>query len=74
MSNPDSLIEESFHNYLLEYPHYTRPAEIEGMEVPQILLSGDHGKIREWRLKKAEEKTSKVRPDLYKKYLENKAN
>ena len=72
MSNPDSLIEESFQNYLLEYPHYTRPSEIEGMDVPEVLLSGDHKKISEWRLGKAIEKTNKIRPDLFKKYLDNK--
>jgi tRNA (guanine37-N1)-methyltransferase len=72
MSNPDSLIEESFQNHLLEYPHYTRPSEIEGLEVPDVLLSGDHRKIREWRMGKAVEKTKKIRPDLYKKYSDNK--
>jgi tRNA (guanine37-N1)-methyltransferase len=69
MSNPDSLTEESFQNYLLEYPQYTRPSEIEGFKVPDILLSGDHSKIRDWRREKSIEKTQKVRPDLYKKYL-----
>ncbi|MFH0977172.1 MAG: tRNA (guanosine(37)-N1)-methyltransferase TrmD [Spirochaetota bacterium] len=72
MSNPDSLVEESFQNHLLEYPQYTRPSEIEGLEVPVVLLSGDHKKIRDWRLEKAAEKTKKVRPDLYKKYSDNK--
>lgn len=72
MSNPDSLMEESFQNYLLEYPQYTRPSVIEGLEVPDVLLSGDHKKIRDWRRKKSIEKTQKVRPDLYKKYLDIK--
>ncbi len=71
MSNPDSLNEESFESNLLEYPHYTRPDEIDGMKVPDILLSGDHGKIKKWRLEKSIEKTKKVRPDLYKKYLKS---
>jgi tRNA (guanine37-N1)-methyltransferase len=69
MSNPESLTEESFQGYLLEYPQYTRPSEIEGWEVPAVLLSGDHKKIQEWRKEKSIEKTEKVRPDLYKKYL-----
>ncbi|HOF34051.1 MAG TPA: tRNA (guanosine(37)-N1)-methyltransferase TrmD [Spirochaetota bacterium] len=72
MSNSDSLLEESFENDLLEYPHYTRPSEIDGMKVPEILLSGDHAKIRKWRLMMSEEKTSSVRPDLYRKYLNMK--
>lgn len=70
MSNPDSLLEESFESHLLEYPHYTRPPEIDGLEVPAVLLSGDHKKIREWRLNKSIEKTKRVRPDLYNKYLD----
>ena len=49
---------------LLEYPHYTRPEEYDGKKVPEILLSGDHKKIQEWRLKKAFEETVKKRPDL----------
>ena len=69
MSNPESLEEESYQNYLLEYPQYTRPADIEGWKVPDVLLSGDHMKIREWRAEKSIEKTGNVRPDLYKKYL-----
>jgi len=72
MSNSESLLEESFENDLLEYPHYTRPSEIDGMKVPEILLSGDHAKIRKWRLMMSEEKTSSVRPDLYRKYLNMK--
>ena len=69
MSNPDSLNEESFESGLLEYPHYTRPAEIEGIKVPDILISGNHGKIKEWRLQQSLERTSRIRPDLYKKYI-----
>lgn len=69
MSNSESLKEESFENDLLEYPQYTRPAEIEGMRVPDILISGDHGKIRQWRLDQSIEKTRRVRPDLYNRYL-----
>jgi len=69
MSNSESLIEESFEGDLLEYPHYTRPFEIDDMTVPDVLLSGHHKNITEWRLKKSLEKTKKVRPDLYKRYL-----
>jgi tRNA (Guanine37-N(1)-) methyltransferase (EC 2.1.1.31) len=72
MSNPQSLCEESFENYLLEYPQYTRPREIDGMAVPDILLSGNHEKIRQWRLEKSIEKTKAVRPDLYTLYKAKK--
>jgi tRNA (guanine37-N1)-methyltransferase len=58
--------EDSFENGLLDCPHYTRPVEFEGSAVPEILLSGNHKKIAEWRRKKAIEKTHRVRPDLLK--------
>lgn len=57
--------EDSFENGLLDCPHYTRPEVFEGMGVPEVLLSGDHKKIAEWRLKSSMEKTRVVRPDLY---------
>lgn len=57
---------ESFSNSQLEYPQYTRPADFKGQKVPEILLSGDHQKIAEWRQKMAVEKTKKLRPDLLK--------
>jgi len=60
----ESLEEESFQGALLEYPHYTRPEEFRGEKVPEILLSGHHAKIEEWRLKKRLEKTKMNRPDL----------
>lgn len=69
MSNDESLREESFEEDLLEYPHYTRPEEILGMKVPAVLLSGDHAKIAAWRRAESVEKTKRVRPDLYNKYL-----
>lgn len=73
LGNSATLHEESFDNNLLEYPHYTRPAVFEGVEVPEVLRSGHHGNIAKWRLEQAIEKTKKVRPDLYQKYLqENK--
>jgi len=72
MSNEESLIEESFESNLLEYPQYTRPCEYGGVEVPDVLLSGNHSKIARWRLEKRIEKTRAIRPDLYKKYLMRK--
>ncbi len=66
LGNVCSLSEESFEDGLLEYPQYTRPREFRGLTVPEILLSGDHKKIREWRRQKALEKTKEARPDLYK--------
>ncbi len=61
---PDSVAEESFEGGLLEYPHYTRPREFEGHPIPDVLLSGDHAKIRAWRREKALEITRARRPDL----------
>jgi tRNA (guanine37-N1)-methyltransferase len=63
--NADSLSEESFASCLLEYPHYTRPREWEGRAIPDVLLSGDHKKIAEWRRAEAEALTRKRRPDLW---------
>ncbi len=57
---------ESHENGLLEYPHYTRPDEFEGMRVPDVLVSGNHAKIEEWRNEESLKKTKKVRPDLLK--------
>lgn len=59
-----SAVEDSFSDGLLEYPQYTRPVEFRGWRVPEILLSGHHAKIAEWRREKALEKTRKNRPDL----------
>jgi tRNA (guanine37-N1)-methyltransferase len=65
VGNPESLAEESFgHGNLLEYPHYTRPEEFRGMRVPEVLLSGDHGKIRAWREAEALRRTARRRPEL----------
>ncbi len=60
---------ESFSNGLLEYPQYTRPYEFEGLAVPDILISGDHKKVDEWRLNKSLDITKDRRPDLYEKYI-----
>lgn len=59
-----SLEDESHLEGLLEYPHYTRPAEYRGLSVPEVLLSGHHGRIREWRLEMARQRTRERRPDL----------
>ena len=66
---PDVLAEgsaanESFAENLLEYPQYTRPQEFMGLKVPEVLVSGDHGKVDAWRRKQSEELTRKLRPDL----------
>ena len=61
---PESLEEESFQWGVLEYPQYTRPQRFKGIEVPAVLLSGHHAKIREWRLRKGIERTLKYRPDM----------
>ena len=63
--NESSLAEESFAARLLEYPHYTRPREWEGRAIPEVLLSGDHQKIAEWRREQAEKLTKQRRPDLW---------
>lgn len=79
LGKEQSLEQESFGNienndyeFLLEYPHYTRPASFLGQEVPEILLSGHHANIEKWRLQKAEEITQKNRPDLFQKYVSSK--
>jgi tRNA (guanine37-N1)-methyltransferase len=59
-----SLEAESFENGMLEYPQYTRPADFEGMKVPEVLLNGDHKKIEDWRKKEAIKRTRQRRPDL----------
>lgn len=64
VGDPNSLKEESFQEGLLEYPQYTHPRNFEGMEVPEVLLSGDHEKIRRWRRKEALKRTLLRRPDL----------
>ena len=65
---PGVFEDESFENDLLEYPHYTRPREFMGLNVPDVLLSGNHQKIEAWRKEQAIEITKKRRKDLYKKY------
>ncbi|MDD5428921.1 MAG: tRNA (guanosine(37)-N1)-methyltransferase TrmD [Candidatus Omnitrophica bacterium] len=67
LGDKESIKFESFENGMLEYPQYTRPAEFKGMKVPQVLLSGDHKKIEEWRKAEAMKRTHRRRPDLFKK-------
>jgi tRNA (guanine37-N1)-methyltransferase len=64
--------EESFENNLLEYPQYTKPVEFRGMKVPDVLLSGNHKLIKDWRKEQAILRTKERRPDLYKKFIERK--
>ena len=73
MGAEETLEEESFEAGLLEYPHYTRPADWCGRQVPEVLMSGHHEKIRAWRRLKAEETTRLRRPDLWAVYQEHKA-
>ena len=69
LGNKKSLISESFDDFLLEYPQYTRPDVWKKMVIPEILKTGNHKKISDWRLKKSIEKTKKVRPELYKLFM-----
>ena len=66
LGGDDSLQDESFMNRMLEYPQYTRPAEFRGMKVPEVLKSGHHSKIEEWRAENAVLRTQERRPDLLK--------
>ena len=65
----ETLAEESFEAGLLEYPHYTRPATWQGRAVPEVLLSGDHAKVRAWRRAEAERATRERRPDLWERHV-----
>ena len=64
VGNEESLSADSFEDGLLDHPHYTRPRVFRGMEVPEVLLSGDHAKVAEWRRRAARDKTLRNRPDL----------
>ncbi len=72
LGSGESLTQESFAEGKLEYPQYTRPPEVRGMEVPPVLLSGDHEKIREWREEKSMERTKARRPDLFRRLRKKK--
>jgi tRNA (guanine37-N1)-methyltransferase len=68
ISKDESHINDSFNNNLLEHPHYTRPREFMGKEVPEVLLNGNHAHIEKWRKEESIKRTKERRPDLYKKY------
>lgn len=68
LGNDESAVEDSFSTGLLEHPHYTRPAEFMGHEVPEVLRSGHHRKITEWRKKQSLKRTKERRPDLLENY------
>ena len=72
LGNSSSLAEETFERNLLEYPQYTKPQKWEKKEVPDVLLTGDHAKIKDWRLAQSRDITRRRRPDLWKKYKEDK--
>ncbi|OHB98600.1 MAG: tRNA (guanosine(37)-N1)-methyltransferase TrmD [Planctomycetes bacterium RIFCSPLOWO2_12_38_17] len=67
LGDSESVVNESFADTLLEYPQYTRPAEYRGMKVPEILISGNHQKIKEWQRENAVKRTIEKRPDILKK-------
>ena len=71
LGNANSKVDESFENGLLEYPQYTKPQNWEEKSVPEVLLSGDHSKIKDWRLSQSEAITRDRRPDLWQKYKKN---
>lgn len=71
MGKAESHENESFENGLLEHPLYTRPREIEGHAIPEVLLSGNHSAIEKWKLQKSEEVTKERRPDLWEKYKQS---
>ena len=72
LGNEQSILDESFENGLLEHPQYTKPQIWEKKGVPDVLLSGDHAKIKGWRLMQSEAITRRQRPDLWKKYKSKK--
>ena len=72
LGNINSLTEETFEKNLLEYPQYTKPQKWEEKEVPDVLLKGDHAKIKDWRLTQSEDITRRRRADLWKKYKREK--
>lgn len=71
LAGEESVKEESVYSGLLEYPHYTKPREVEGLAVPDVLVSGNHEKIDLWRYEKSLEITKERRPDLFREYLES---
>jgi tRNA (guanine37-N1)-methyltransferase len=67
LGDEESTSDESFSHGLLEYPHYTRPAEFRGLKVPEVLMSGNHAEIEKWRREQARQRTQERRPDLKQK-------
>src|SRR5262249_24315306 len=74
IGSADTLLEETFEHGLLEYPHYTRPADWCGRRVPEVLLSGQHERVRDWRRDQAEQLTRARRPDLWRRFTESAAS
>ena len=74
LSKKESVMEESIYSGLLEYPQYTRPSDYKGMEVPAVLLSGDHGEVDLWRWEQSLILTKEKRPDLFEKYIGGELN
>ena len=72
LGNSNSLKDETFERNLLEYPQYTKPQKWEKKDVPEVLLTGDHAKIKDWRLDQSEDITRRRRPDLWSKYKKSK--
>ncbi len=72
VGDPETLVEESFERGLLEYPHYTRPQTWKGQDVPEVLISGHHERIRTWRMAESEKITRERRPDLWSDYQADK--
>ena len=72
LGNSNSLTDETFEKNLLEYPQYTKPQKWENKDVPDVLLTGDHAKIKDWRLAQSEDITRRRRSDLWEKYKKNK--
>lgn len=71
LSDEESAATDSFSHELLDHPHYTRPVEVRGMKVPEVLLSGHHARIEAWRKAQRESRTRKRRPDLWRRYVEH---
>ena len=70
LSSEESVLDESVYSGLLEYPQYSKPREYEGMEVPDVLLSGNHKEIKRWRWEQSLELTAERRPDMMQRYLD----
>jgi tRNA (guanine37-N1)-methyltransferase len=74
LGNSESAMDESFSSGLLEFPQYTRPADWEGLRIPEVLLSGHHGRIAEWRRSQAERLTKERRPELWRAYVAGRSS